>query len=449
MLWFEAALLPSGWARNVRVAVEDGVIGAVETGQPKSVEDDAAGAIVPGLCNVHSHSFQRGMAGLAEVRGPIDDDFWTWRAWMYRFLDRLGPDEIEAVAAQAFMEMLESGFTRVGEFHYLHQDPDGRPYDNPTETAERICAAAAETGIGLTLLPTYYAQGGFDGEPPKPGQRRFIADVDSFLALVDASRTAVASLQAGVVGVAPHSLRAVSPADLARLIEASPSGPLHIHAAEQVKEVRDCLAWSGQRPVAWLLDNAGVDARWCLIHATHLDSNEVDRFARSGAVAGLCPVTESNLGDGIFPTRAFLDVGGRFGVGTDSNVLIDAAGELRALEYIQRLDRRSRNVLTSQPDPSTGSALFKAALDGGARAMGVRAGIEPGAPADFVELDRSAAALLHREEDALIDGWVFAGRLREVKAVWRAGEKVVVEGRHVGRDHIERRYAAVLKRLVA
>jgi formimidoylglutamate deiminase len=252
-----------------------------------------------------------------------------------------------------------------------------------------------------------------------------------------------------VVGVAPHSLRAVSPADLARLIEASPSGPLHIHAAEQVKEVRDCLAWSGQRPVAWLLDNAGVDARWCLIHATHLDSNEVDRFARSGAVAGLCPVTESNLGDGIFPTRAFLDVGGRFGVGTDSNVLIDAAGELRALEYIQRLDRRSRNVLTSQPDPSTGSALFKAALDGGARAMGVRAGIEPGAPADFVELDRSAAALLHREEDALIDGWVFAGRLREVKAVWRAGEKVVVEGRHVGRDHIERRYAAVLKRLVA
>ncbi len=449
VLWFEAALLPSGWARDVRVAIENGVISAVETGEPKSAGDEATGSVVPGLCNVHSHSFQRGMAGLAEVRGPSDDDFWTWRAWMYRFLDRLGPDEIEAVAAQAFMEMLESGFTRVGEFHYLHQDRDGRPYDNPAETAERICAAASETGIGLTLLPTYYAQGGFDGEPPKPGQRRFITDVDGFVALVDASRVAVARLRAGVVGVAPHSLRAVSPADLARLIEASPNGPIHIHAAEQVKEVQDCLEWSGLRPVAWLLNNVDVDTRWCLIHATHLDADEVDRLARSGAVAGLCPITESNLGDGIFPTRAFLDVGGRFGVGTDSNVLIDVAGELRALEYIQRLDRRSRNVLASQLDPSTGSSLFKAALDGGARAMGVKTEFVPGAPADFVELDRDAAALLHREGDALIDGWVFAGRLREVKTVWRAGVKVVTEGRHKDRDRIERRYAEVLERLVA
>ena len=260
VLWFEAALLPSGWARGVRIVVDDGVVAAVEADQPTPAGAATGGTVIPGLCNVHSHSFQRGMAGLAEVRGPTDDDFWTWRAWMYRFLDRLGPEEIEAVAAQAFMEMVESGFTRVGEFHYLHQAPDGRPYDNPAETAERIGAAAAEVGIGLTLLPTYYAQGGFGAAPPAPGQRRFLNDVDGFLDLVARSRDAIASLVGGVVGVSPHSLRAVTPADLQRLVEAMPTEPIHIHAAEQVKEVEDCLAWSGQRPVAWLLDHVDLNA---------------------------------------------------------------------------------------------------------------------------------------------------------------------------------------------
>ena len=274
-------------------------------------------------------------------------------------------------------------------------------------------------GIGLTLLPTYYAQGGFDGAPPAAGQRRFINNVDGFLGLVEASRRAVKALPDAVVGMAPHSLRAVSPDDLQRLVQAAPDGPLHIHAAEQVKEVQDCLAWSGQRPVAWLLDHAGVDARWCLIHATHLDEDEVRRLAGSGAVAGLCPVTESNLGDGVFPARAFADAGGRFGVGTDSNVLIDAAGELRTLEYTQRLALRSRNVLAGPINPSTGATLFKAAREGGAQALGVQGGIAVGASADFLELDLGAPALASRDQDALLDGWLFAGRQREIKTVWR------------------------------
>ena len=449
VLWFEAALLPTGWASNVRVTVKDGLIGSVESDRSDTAGAERAGVVVPGLCNVHSHSFQRGMAGLAEVRGPSDDDFWTWRAWMYRFLDRLGPEEIEAVAAQAFMEMLESGFTRVGEFHYLHHAPDGRPYDNPAETAERICAAAAQVGIGLTLLPTFYAHGGFGGAPPTAGQRRFINDVDGFLDLVERSRSPVAALPGGVVGLSPHSLRAVTPIELARLLQAAPEGPIHIHAAEQVKEVQDCVAWSGRRPVAWLLDHAELGARWCLIHATHMDEDEVGRLARTGAVAGLCPITESNLGDGIFPAQAFVNAGGRFGIGTDSNVLIDAASELRTLEYSQRLALRSRNVLAGPLNPSTGASLFKAALDGGGQAMGVGTGIAVGASADFLELDRTAAALASREQDALLDGWLFAGRLREIKTVWRAGVRVVEGRRHIQRGQVEQRYAKVLERLVA
>ena len=449
VLWFEAALLPDGWASNVRVIVQDGLIYSVEPEQAHAGEAEIAGSVIPGLCNVHSHSFQRGMAGLAEVRGPSDDDFWTWRAWMYRFLDRLGPDEIEAVAAQAFMEMLESGFTRVGEFHYLHQAPDGHPYDNPAETAERICAAAAQVGIGLTLLPTFYAQGGFGDAPPAPGQRRFINDVDGFLELVDRSRGAVAAMSGGVVGIAPHSLRAVTPDDLKRIVQAAPEGPIHIHAAEQIKEVQDCVAWSGRRPVEWLLEHVELDARWCLVHATHMNEGEVNRLARTGAVAGLCPITESNLGDGIFPAKAFVNAGGRFGIGTDSNILIDAAGELRTLEYTQRLALRSRNVLAGRPNPSTGATLFRGALGGGGQAMGVATGIAVGASADFLELDRDAAALASREQDALLDGWLFAGRLSEIKTVWRAGSRVVEAGRHIHREQVQRRYTKALERLVA
>ncbi|MEO8926675.1 MAG: formimidoylglutamate deiminase [Caulobacteraceae bacterium] len=449
-LWFETALLPGGWASSVRIAYAGGRIVGVEAGVAAQAGDERGASAVPGLGNVHSHAFQRGMAGLAETRGPSGDDFWTWRTMMYRFVDRLGPAEVEAVAALAYAEMLESGFTRVGEFHYLHHDLDGRPYADPAQLAGAIAAAAEASGIGLTLLPVFYAHSGFGGAPPTPRQRRFINTPDSFARLVEASRAAVRALPDAVVGVASHSLRAVTPAQLALVAPMAGGAPTHIHIAEQAREVEDCLAWSGARPVEWLLDHADVDARWCLVHATHLTDAETDRLAASGAVAGLCPITEANLGDGLFPAPRFLAAGGTFGIGSDSNVLIDAAEELRILEYGQRLTRQGRNILASQARPSVGAALFAGAHAGGAQALGVAPlGLEVGAPADIVCLDANHPSLTGRQGDALLDAWIFAVRGGAVENVWRRGRKVVEAGRHVERDAIAKAYRQVISRLLA
>ncbi|HLZ83504.1 MAG TPA: formimidoylglutamate deiminase [Caulobacteraceae bacterium] len=449
-LWFETALLPTGWATGVRLTIETGVIAAVETGADPHPGDERGAIATPGLGNVHSHGFQRGMAGLTEYRGSSDDDFWSWRELMYRFLDRLTPDDVQAITTQAYVEMLEGGFTRVGEFHYLHHDPAGRPYARLGEMAWRIAAAAEATGIGLTLLPVYYAQGGFGGAPPAPGQRRFLNDQDRFAYLMEESRSAVAGLPDARLGVAPHSLRAVMPEDLAAITPLAGPGGVHIHAAEQVKEVDDCLAWSSQRPVEWLLNEVGLDESWRLIHATHLTDDETRRLAQSGAVAGLCPITEANLGDGIFPAERYLAAGGRMAVGTDSNVLVDAVQELRALEYSQRLTRRARNVLAAVERPSTGATLFCRALAGGAQALGEPvAGLAVGASADVVALNPGHPALIGRSGDALLDGWTFAGDARCVKTVWRRGERVVEHGRHRDGEAIAAAYAATLQRLLS
>ena len=449
-LWFETALVGGTWRDAVRITHHDGRISNIDSDTPAQPDDECAGIGVPGLANVHSHAFQRGMAGLAETAGPADDDFWTWREVMYRFLDRLDPDDVEAIAALAFAEMLEGGFTRVGEFHYLHNAPDGRAYADPAELATRVAAAADQTGIALTLLPVLYAHGGFGGQAPSPGQRRFLSTTDGFAGLVDGARRAVAGLADSRVGVAPHSLRAVTPNELTSVVALGAGGPIHIHVAEQVREVSDCEAWSGQRPVAWLLDYADVDAHWCLIHATHVDEAEMAGIIRSGAVAGLCPITEANLGDGVFPAARFLGGGGRFGLGTDSNVLIDVGQELRALEYGQRLTRRARNVLAGDDRPSVGGTLFEAALAGGAQALGVKeAAISVGAPLDAVSLDPNHLSLIGRRGDALLDGWIFGARAGAIDGVWRAGRKVVSEGRHVDKTVIALRYSRVLRRLLA
>lgn len=439
MLWFQSALTNRGWAHDVRIVVADGGIASLETGVTAAAGDERHAVGLPGLGNVHSHAFQRGMAGLAETSGPEGDNFWTWREVMYRFLDRLGPDEVEAIASQAYVEMLERGFTRVGEFHYLHHTPTGAAYTDIAELAGRIAAAAKETGIGLTLLPVFYAHGNFDGAPPSPGQRRFLNTTDDFARLVEASSRCLASLDDANMGVAPHSLRAVTPEELARVIALAPDGPIHIHAAEQTKEVEDCLAWSGARPVEWLLDHVEIDSRWCLVHATHMTQEETAGLAASGAVAGLCPITEANLGDGIFPALDYLRGGGAFGIGTDSNVLIDAAGELRGLEYAQRLFHRARNVLALDAGQSTGRVLFDAALFGGARALGlVGAGLGEGHRADIVSLDMEHPALLGRRGDDILDSWIFAGGA--IDCVWRGGRKLVSAGRHAKRDSIRQRY---------
>jgi formiminoglutamate deiminase len=445
-LWFETALLPSGWAERVRLTVAAGRITGVTTGAEPQAADHRGAVALPGLPNLHSHAFQRAMAGLTEARGPNADSFWTWRDLMYRLVDRLDPEMVEAVAAMAFVEMLECGFTRVGEFHYLHHAPDGRPYDDVGEMAARLASAADETGIGLTLLPVFYAHAGFGGAPHLPGQRRFISSLEGYGRLLEASRLAVSSLPDAVVGAAPHSLRATTEPELLG-VAALARGPMHIHIAEQVQEVDDCLAWSGARPVAWLLDHLPVDAGWCLVHATHMSAEETRRLAVSGAVAGLCPVTEANLGDGLFPARDFLAHCGSLGVGSDSNVRIDAAEELRLLEYGQRLHHRARNVLSPGPGCSTGAALYRGALAGGSQALGAPAALRPGASADILVLDARHPDFAGCSGDALLDAFVFAGGSRLIKDVWRAGDRVVVDGRHRHRDRILSRYRSAMGRL--
>ncbi|WFU83626.1 formimidoylglutamate deiminase [Bradyrhizobium sp. CIAT3101] len=449
-LHFASALLPSGWANDVQVVITAGAIAEVTPGVAPAAADERHAIAIPGLASLHSHAFQRGMAGLAELRGDSTDTFWTWRETMYRFALAMTPDDVAAVATLLYVEMLEQGFTRVGEFHYLHHDRDGSHYADPAEMAARIAQAAEASGIGLTLLPSFYAHGSFGSAAPHDGQRRFINSVDQFAKLMAASRKAIANLPGANIGIAPHSLRAVAPDELAAIIPLAEGGPVHIHAAEQVKEVEDCLAWSGRRPVQWLLEHAPADRRWCLIHATHMTDEEVGAFAKTGAVAGLCPVTEASLGDGIFPGREFLDAGGLFGVGTDSNVLVGAADELRQLEYGQRLKHRARNVLSAGAGRSTGRTLFDVALAGGARALAQPiAGLTPGARADIVTLDAAHPSLAGRARDAAIDGWIFAAGNGAIDCVWAGGNKLVESGRHQLRQAARGRFNAAVRRLVA
>jgi formiminoglutamate deiminase len=446
-LFASELLTDAGWLHAVRVHVERGRVASLQSDAIPSPADERHAVIVPALGNLHSHAFQRGMAGLAESRGSSTDDFWSWRETMYRFAARMTPDQLEAVAGQAYAEMLEAGFGRVGEFHYLHHDVDGRPFADPGEMSARIAAAADRSGIALTLLPVFYAHASFDGTPPRAQQARFIHDVDGYARLLERCRAIVDGLPAGRVGVAPHSLRAVTPTELATVVQLAAGSPVHIHIAEQLNEVAECVAWSGARPVRWLLDHAPVDRRWCLVHATHVDVNELADMAASGATVGLCPVTEANLGDGIFPVAELCAAGGTFGVGTDSNVAIGVAAELSLLEYSQRLSRRVRNVV-GLDGCSTGRALFQRALAGGGRALGLPGeGIRPGAPADLVSLDARHPALLSRGGDALLDSWIFASVRSAVDCVWVGGRKVVANGRHVHAEAIRRDYDEAMEAL--
>jgi formimidoylglutamate deiminase len=427
-LHLETALLAEGWRHDVVLTVEHGVITAVEDAGPGPAER-ISGITVPGLPNIHSHAFQRAMAGLTEKRGSEADSFWTWRMQMYRFVERLTPDDLEAIAAQAYMEMLEAGFTSVAEFHYLHHQPDGRPYDNIAEMSERIVAAADTVGIGLCLLPVLYRQGGFLGKPPSDGQRRFLNSRDTYARLMETQ------VPGGEIGIAPHSLRAVTLDDLKWAATTFAGKPAHIHISEQTREVDDCLIAHGRRPIDLFFDTIDAGRNWYLIHATHADAGEIARMAKAGVVAGLCPITEANLGDGLFDMPSFLNQGGRFGVGSDSLVRISAADELRTLEYGQRLFHRQRNVL-GDPSHSTGRRLFDGALDGSA--------IAPGRRADFVVLDGEGF-----QDDAVLDHWLFAADNGAVRSVYCNGIPVVQNGRHKERERIEGRYRRVLAGLTS
>ena len=448
-LHFATALLPEGWCDDVRIEIDGGVLAAVTPDSEAQADDERHAIAVSGMPNVHSHAFQRAMAGLAEHRSAEADDFWTWREAMYAVALSVTPDDVEAIAAQLYVEMLEAGFTRVAEFHYLHHDQDGTPFGDRAEMAKRVLAAAADSGIAMTLLPVFYAHGDFGGAPPAAGQRRFLSDVDGFARLLEESRAAAASLDHAKTGVAPHSLRAVTPEELTAVVAIANGGPVHIHAAEQVREVEACIAWSGMRPVEWLLAHADIGPEWCLIHATHMTPAETEAVAVAGPAVGLCPITESNLGDGIFNAQLYLRRGGSFGIGTDSNVLVDVAAELRQLEYSQRLRHRTRNVITTD-GKSTGRMLFDEAIAGGAQAHGLApAGIAAGAPADIVSLDPESIMLDGRTGDRLLDGWLFAAKAPVVDCVWARGVKLVEGGRHRRGEAVRARFQSVMRRLLA
>jgi formimidoylglutamate deiminase len=440
----DVALLHGEIAQHVLIDIgADGIIVSVT---PRSSEpaQRLPGLVAPGMPNLHSHAFQRAMAGLAERAGPEGDTFWRWREVMYRFLALLTPDDVEAIAAQLYVECLLHGYTSIAEFHYLHNAPDGSCYADPAELAHRIVAAAGGAGIGLTLLPVLYRRSQFGGAPPTEAQRRFVLSVDDYAGLCETMTRSVA------IGIAPHSLRAVTPAELDAAIGIAHGRPLHIHVAEQEKEVADCLAWSGARPVSWLLDHAVVDRRWCLIHATHMAAEERRRLAASGAVAGLCLTTEANLGDGIFPLREYLAEAGRFGIGSDSNVGTSPVEELRWLEYIRRLETRTRNVTETGAGASVALNLYQRALAGGAQALGRNAGaIAPGRLADLVVLDIEHPALVGRGGDGVLDAWLFSGNSTPVRDVMVAGTWVVRDGRHRAQQAIAAAFARVMRRLAS
>ena len=445
-----SALLPDGWADAVAIDVDaTGTIAAVAPNARADAREVLAGPVVPAMPNVHSHAFQRALAGrTGRAAAGSDDSFWTWRQAMYAFLDRVDADAFEAIAAQAYVEMAKAGYASVAEFHYVHHDPAGKPYDDPAELAWRIVAAAATAGVALTLLPVFYAHGGFGGLPTTAGQRRFVHSTYTFAHLYDRLRDAAAP-RGYVLGVAPHSLRAVTADELGQVVRlAEPAAPVHIHAAEQTREVDDCYAWSRMRPVEWLVTQARVDARWCLVHATHMTEREIAALAASGAVAGLAPTTEADLGDGTFPGLAYVNAGGRFAVGSDSNTQISPFAELRQLEWSQRMRARRRNVLPAATGATIGTSLWAAAARGGAQALAQPVGaIAVGQRADLVVLDARDPALAEQPRDDVLDAAIFGPCRNPVRDVLARGRFVVRDGRHVAEDDVFARYRAALARL--
>jgi formimidoylglutamate deiminase len=445
---FTSALTSSGWQKNVTVAVG-------QNGMIENVEADAkdgtliAGIAIPAVPNVHSHAHQRLMVGLAERAGPGADSFWTWREAMYGFALKLSPDDLEAVAAQAYVEMLKAGFACVGEFQYLHHQPDGSPYDEPAELSLRCISAAEQAGIAITMLPTLYTYSGFGGQASTAGQRRFVNGADRFLKIYGTLKDVCNASPLRRLGVSPHSLRAVTPELLKTVLNGiDRDARVHIHVAEQVKEVDDCLGWCGKRPVEFLLDQFDASSRWCAIHATHMTENETRRLAKSGVIAGLCPTTEANLGDGVFPADSFTTKGGALAIGSDSQITISPAEDLRMLEYSQRLRDRTRNALASRAGASTGRSLFDAVREGGASCLDNPGGaIAVGKRCDIAVLDSEHPAMIGREDDAAIDTWIFSAGNAAVKDVIVGGSYVVKDRRHIDEVRIQKKFSETVRRL--
>lgn len=443
-LIYKNALLPSGWERDVAVGVND-------NGDIENIRVGVAGgknsALIPGLANLHSHAHQRAMAGLAERSGSGDDSFWTWRKTMYEFLEAIQPHHLHAIAAQLYLELVSSGYTRVAEFQYLHHQPNGKQYENAAEMSLQTIAAAQLVGIGITSLPVHYQFGGFGEQGIAEQQKRFFNKPDDFLKIVEQIRNSISGNVDANYGIAGHSLRATSKSSFGEILgsTANLDIPIHMHIAEQIKEIKDCLAWSGATPVDYCLTNFDVNKQWCLIHATHMTEAETICLANSGAVAGLCPTTEANLGDGFFNTMTYMEAGGTFGIGSDSHISTSPTEELRWFEYGQRLLKNSRNQLAGGYLRSTGRNLFDTVAKGGVQACGHNAGaIEVGLRADFVVLDTNHPILVGREGDELLDSWIFSGNRNAIKDVFVGGRQVIKGGRHRFKTEINRQFKTTM-----
>lgn len=453
------AWLPTGWAKGVRIEIDDiGDIASVLTGQePASGDVRAVGHLMPGMINLHSHAHQRAMAGMSEFRASGEggeDSFWTWRVAMHAFAKILTPEMLETIATQLYVEMVKAGFTSVCEFHYMHHDADGSLYAEPAEMSLALVRAAQTAGIGLTMLPVLYSQGGYLGKAPNEGQRRFICNPDQLLSIISRLQTTSTDNPMLSVGVAPHSPRQADEDAMREVIETllsdDPGAPIHIHVAEQEKDVTESVEVTGQRPVEWTMNHFDVGPQWCLVHATHLTDQECDDMAASGAVAGLCPTTEANLGDGLFPLGRYLEKGGVFGIGSDSHISVSMVEELRWLEYGQRLIRRRRNVSASGPGGSTASRLYTGALAGGAQVTGRSVGeIAVGKRADFIALDPNNPALVGKTADRLFDSAIFAGNANVVRDVWVGGVRRVESANHVAESKAFEDFASAMRSIVS
>jgi formimidoylglutamate deiminase len=451
-LYAHSALLPGGWANNVAITIDaEGVITGLRENVPAIPQgaELLQGVVVPGIPNCHSHAFQRAMVGLTETRSGSDDSFWSWREAMYRLLGQIGPEQLQAISAQLYVEMLKQGYTSVAEFHYLHHAADGNPYADSAEMSLRVIAAAQTAGIHITHLPVLYCHSDFGGGAPEAGQRRFVNTIDQYQRLLEQLHSRYRGESGVRLGMAPHSLRAVSEPllreSIAGLNALDNTAPIHIHIAEQQREVDSCLAHTGVRPVEWLLREFEVNHRWCLVHATHLLAEECKKLAASGAVAGLCPTTEANLGDGLFPAQDYLQAGGRFAIGSDSQVCLDPARELQLLEYGQRLHTRGRTLLADEQTPSVGEKLLRSAAAGGAQALAINSGrIEVGARADLLVLDDQHASLYGKTRSQLLDSWVFACNNTPVKDVMVAGQWRVRDGVHAQEEVVAQRFRQAL-----
>ena len=452
-IWAASALLSTGWAESVELGIDDtGNIESISSNQPYQ-SGDRVEILVPAIPNVHSHAHQRAMAGLGERAGisgdAAKDSFWTWRKIMYHYLERIQPEHLFHISAQLYLEMLKSGYSCVGEFQYLHHNIDGTPYESRAEMSLQCMQAAEQVGLGFTALPVLYRYGGFGSTDPLDGQKRFLNDADHFIEIVTALQQAAAQNANTSVGIAPHSLRAINGELLHEVIGACDNlAAIHIHIAEQTREVDDCVAWSQKRPVEWLFDHFDVGADWCLIHATHMTDKETATMAQSGCVAGLCPTTEANLGDGFFNAIDYFKQAGCWAVGSDSHISIDPVEELRWLEYGQRLLSRGRNVLVSERANNTGRNLLDGALAGGARACGRNIGsISNGARADFIVLDDQHPRLYARIRDDILDSWIFSGNENLVRDVYIGGKKIIAQGHHRDEEVIRHNYRTTLDQL--